>query len=78
MFTEVVGMTQVQVRLSGTEVETLDQWVEEGRFKSRSDAIRSVLQNYKEREKTREFYTMLEGRSDEADNPDNLTPLEEV
>ena len=70
-------MAQVQVRVTDKMIETLDEWVEEGKFKSRSDAIRSVLKLYEEREKTREFYNMLQERSEEAEeNPEELIPLE--
>lgn len=70
-------MAQVQVRVADKMIETLDKWINEGRFKSRSDAIRSVLQQYEEREKTREFYKMLNKRSEEAEeNPEELIPLE--
>ncbi len=70
-------MAQVQVRVGDKMIETLDEWVEKGKFKSRSDAIRSVLQLYEEKEKTREFYKMLDKRSKEAEeNPEDLIPLE--
>ncbi len=70
-------MAQVQVRVTDKMIETLDEWVEEGKFKSRSDAIRSVLKLYEEREKTRDFYKMLQERSEEAEeNPEELIPLE--
>ena len=70
-------MTQVQVRLTKNLLEILDEWIEKGRFKSRSDAIRIVLSQYEEREKTREFYKMLNKRSIEAkEHPGDLFPLE--
>lgn len=70
-------MAQVQVRVTDNMIKTLDEWVEEGKFKSRSDAIRTVLKQYEEREKTRQFYKMLSERSDDAEeNPDDLLPLE--
>ncbi len=70
-------MTQVQVRVPENLLETLDKWIEEGRFKSRSDAIRIVLTQYEEREKTREFYKLLTERSREAkEHPEHLIPLE--
>ena len=72
-------MTQVQLRLSQKTLEELDKWVAEGRFKSRSDAIRTMLNYYLEREKTREFYKMLVARSEEAKkHPEALIPLEEL
>ena len=70
-------MTQVQVRLTKNLLEILDEWIEKGRFKSRSDAIRIILSQYEEREKTREFYKMLNKRSREAkEHPGDLVPLE--
>jgi len=70
-------MTQVQVRVPENLLERLDEWIEEGRFKSRSDAIRVILSQYEEREKTREFYKLLTGRSKDArEHPEELIPLE--
>ena len=72
-------MTQVQLRLSEKTLEEIDRWVAEGRFKSRSDAIKSIISLYEEREKTREFYKLLLKRSEEArKHPEKLIPLEEV
>jgi len=72
-------VTQVQLRLSEKMLEEIDRWVAEGRFKSRSDAIKSIISLYEEREKTREFYQMLVKRSEEArKHPERLVPLEEV
>ncbi len=71
-------MTQVQLRLSEKMLEEIDKWVAEGRFKSRSDAIKTILAFYEEREKTREFFKMLTKRSEEAKKyPKSLIPLEE-
>ncbi len=70
-------MGQVQVRVPEKLLEELDRWVDEGRFKSRSDAIRVILAQYEERERTREFYVMLERRSRDArEHPEDLVPLE--
>jgi Arc/MetJ-type ribon-helix-helix transcriptional regulator len=72
-------VTQVQLRLSEKTLEEIDRWVAEGRFKSRSDAIKSIVSLYEEREKTREFYKLLLKRSEEArKHPERLVPLEEV
>ena len=72
-------MVQVQLRLAQETVEGLDEWVEDGRFKSRSDAIRSIIAIYEEREETRKFYNMLIERSQEAkDKPEILIPLEDL
>lgn len=71
-------MTQVQLRLPQKTIEEIDQWVKEGRFKSRSDAIKTIISLYEEREKTREFLAMLKTRSEEAEeHPETLISLEE-
>jgi len=75
----VVLLAQVQLRLSQKLLEEIDRWVSEGRFKSRSDAIRAIISFYEEREKTREFFKMLIKRSEEArKHPESLIPIEEL
>jgi Arc/MetJ-type ribon-helix-helix transcriptional regulator len=72
-------MSQVQLRVPEETLREIDEWVSEGRFKSRSDAIRTVLSLYQDREKTRKFYEMLIKRSEEAqEDPSILIPLEEM
>ena len=72
-------LAQVQLRLSQKSLEEIDRWVAEGRFKSRSDAIRAIISFYDEREKTREFFKMLVKRSEEAKkSPESLVPIEEL
>jgi Arc/MetJ-type ribon-helix-helix transcriptional regulator len=72
-------MAQVQLRLPEKTVEEIDRWVAEGKFKNRSDAIKTIISLYEEREKTREFYQMLLKRSQEAkEHPEKLVPLEEA
>jgi len=59
-------------------IDEIDRWVEEGRFKSRSDAIKTIISLFEEREKTREFLAMLNARSEEVEeHPETLIPLEE-
>lgn len=70
-------MVQVQIRAEDKTVKELDRWVAEGRFRSRSDAIKTILALYEEREKTREFYKMLLERSKEA-KQGMLVPFEEI
>ena len=60
-------------------IAEIDCWVAEGKFKNRSDAIKSIITLYEEREKTREFYQLLNKRSEEAKaHPEKLVLLEEV
>jgi len=70
---------QVQVRVPKKVVQEIDRWIAEGRFANRSEAIKTVLTLYEEREKTRKFYQMLLKRSEQAKKkPDSLIPLEEI
>ena len=72
-------MAQVQLRLPEKMIAEIDCWVSEGRFKNRSDAIKSIIALYGEREKTREFYMLLHKRSEQAkQHPEKLVPLEEA
>jgi len=74
-----MATTQVQVRIPQELVEELDRWISEGRFSSRSEAIKTIVALYNEREHTRKFYQTLLKRSDEARrHPASLIPLEEI
>ena len=69
----------MQLRLSEEAVREIDRWVKGGRFKSRSDAIRSIVDLYRERERTIQFYKTLVERSRKAkEKPEILIPLEEI
>ena len=69
-------MVQVQVRMPEKLVEEIDKWIEEGRFSSRSEAIKMVIAMYQESEKTKAFYNMLMQRSREAkERPETLRRL---
>lgn len=70
---------QVQLRLPEEMVREIDEWVDAGRFKSRSDAIRVILELYRDRERTIGFYRTLLERSTEAkERSEILIPLEEI
>ena len=72
-------MAQVQLRLPEKMIAEIDCWVSEGKFKNRSDAIKTIISLYEEREKTRRFYELIDKRSQEAKKqPKRLIPLEEV
>jgi len=74
-----LALTQVQVRMPEKIVKEIDRWIAEGRFASRSEAIKTIVALYQERERTRKFYTMLLKRSKEArERPEILIPLEDV
>ena len=69
-------MTQVQVRMPEHEVKAIDNWVKDGRFMSRSDAIKTIVALYEEHDKTKAFLKMLESRSEWADkHPEQLVEL---
>ena len=72
-------MVQVQLRIPEQTVKEIDEWVEEGKFRSRSDAVKTIITLYEERVKTMEFFKMLMKRSREAEEtPDILIPLDGV
>ena len=72
-------MAQVQLRLPEEMVAEIDGWVAKGKFKNRSDAIKTIISLYQEREKTRQFYQMLNKLDEEAKkHPEKLIRLEDV
>jgi len=74
-----MATTQVQVRIPEELVNELDKWIAEGRFSSRSEAVKTIVTLYKERERTRKFYEMLSKESDEAKkHPESLIPLKDI
>ena len=71
-------MVQVQLRMPEQTVNEIDKWVEKGKFKSRSDAVKTIIALYEEKVKTMEFFKMLMKRSEEAEkNPRILIPLDD-
>ena len=58
-------MTQIQVRMPEENVSVIDRWVGEGRFRSRSDAVKAMVSYYQERENTMKFLNMLNKRSND-------------
>jgi Arc/MetJ-type ribon-helix-helix transcriptional regulator len=74
-----MATTQVQVRIPEELVQEIDHWIAEGRFSSRSEAVKTIVTLYKERERTRRFYEMLSNESDEArKHPESLILLKDV
>ena len=74
-----MASTQVQVRIPEELVEELDGWIAEGRFSSRSEAVKTIVTLYTERERTRKFYQELSKESDRArEHPESLILLKDV
>lgn len=72
-------MVQVQLRIPEQTVKEIDRWVDDGKFRSRSDAVKTILYIYEDKLKTMEFLRMLMKRSKEAeDNPKILIPLDDI
>jgi len=72
-------MVQVQLRVPEKVIGEIDRWVDEGRFSSRSDAIKTIVSMYEEKEKTMRFLKMLSKRSEEAKRkPSSLVRLEDL
>ena len=69
-------MPRVKVRIPEKLLDEIDIWISEGRFMSRSDAIKTIVSVYNEMVKTKAFLKMLSDRNDEARNkPGCLVPL---
>ena len=78
MFT-VVNMVQVQLRVSDATADFLDMLVKQGRFSSRSEAVKTMITIYEERNKTREFYEELKRRAKEMDkHPERAVDFEDI
>ncbi len=74
-----MATTQVQVRIPKELVAEIDRWVSDGRFSSRSEAVKTIVALYDERERTRRFYLALVKRSGDArKHPETLIPLDDV
>lgn len=72
-------MVQVQLRVPEELIKDIDKMVTQGRFRSRSDAIKTIMAFYQEREKTRKFYEMLKEIEKETErHPERLIPLGKV
>ena len=74
-----MATTQVQVRIPEELVHEIDRWIAQGRFSSRSEAVKTIVALYNEREQTRRFYEMLSKESETArKHPETLVPLKDV
>jgi Arc/MetJ-type ribon-helix-helix transcriptional regulator len=74
-----MATTQVQVRIPQELVQEIDRWVADGRFSSRSEAVKTIVALYNERERTRRFYEMVSKESEGArKHPESLIPLKDI
>ncbi len=70
---------QLQVRIPKDMIKEIDKWIKEGKFVSRSEAVKTIVALYRERERTKMFYQLLLRRSSEAkEKPNSLLPLDEI
>ncbi len=69
----------MQVRVPEELLKEIDHWIAEGRFSSRSEAVKTIVTLYTEREHIRKFYEVLSNESDEArKHPEALIPLKDL
>ncbi len=74
-----MASTPVQVRIPEELVKEIDRWVSEGKFSSRSEAVKTIIALYNEKEQTRKFYrTLLKRSVDAKQHPELLVPLDEI
>ncbi len=72
-------MAQVQVRIPEKLLKELDKWIAQGKYTSRSDAIKTIVALQQERERMRKFFEILLERSKEArTKPETLVPLDQI
>lgn len=71
-------MLSVQLRVPENMIKLIDADITSGKFKSRSEAIKMMIFEYQEKEKTREFYKDLKKRSAESKNKSNLISFEDL
>jgi len=70
-------MVQVQLRVPEQVIKEIDEMVKKNKFRSRSDAIKTMISFYQEREKTKKFYEMLAKIEEETEkHPEMLVKLE--
>jgi len=75
----VVKMVQVQLRVPQGTVDFIDELIKKKKFSTRSEAIKSMITFYEEREKTREFYEELKRRAEELDNhPEKAVKFDDI
>ena len=75
MLFTVAYLAQVQLRFPQKTLEEIDNWEAQGRFKNRSDAIKSIINYYQEREKTCDFLTYSSNEAKKQNNTQNLLSL---
>jgi Arc/MetJ-type ribon-helix-helix transcriptional regulator len=74
-----MATTQVQVRIPEELLQEIDGWIAEGRFSSRSEAVKTIVTLYDERERTRKFYEMVSKESEDArKHPKSLIALKDI
>ena len=72
-------MISVNVRVPEQMVASIDASVKRGIFASRSDAIKTMIAIYEEKEKTRQFLDMLNEESEHArKHPEKLVSLKDL
>ena len=71
-------MLSVQLRVPEQMLENIDKEVSSGKFKSRSEAIKLIIYEYQEKQKTREFFAELNKRSAESKKKSNTIPFKDL
>lgn len=71
-------MLSVHLRVPEQMIEEIGTEISNGKFKSKSEAIMFIIYEYQEKQKTREFYKVLEKRSKESKNKSNLIALKNL
>ncbi len=75
---EVLIMPSVQLRVPEQMIKYLDEEIVLGKFSNRSEAIKLILYEYIQKEKTKHFIEELDKRSKDACQKKNLTALKDL
>ncbi len=71
-------MPSVQLRMPEQMIKYLDKEITLGRFNNRSEAIKLIVYEYVQKEKTKQFIEEINSRSKDAKLNKNLTALKDL
>lgn len=71
-------MPSVQLRMPEQMIKYLDKEITLGNFNNRSEAIKLIVYEHIQKEKTKAFLEELEKRSEDAKQKKNLTALKDL
>ncbi len=71
-------MPSVQLRMPEQMIKYLDKEITLGKFNNRSEAIKLIVYEYVQKEKTKKFIEEIDKRSKDANKKENLIALKDL